>query len=79
MYLLSIKITQLESYYSQVLRKNTLARMSLKYSNTKIVEYFKILIIEIGFGENTLTKKVRKVKIYPHPILSTGNPITPNK
>ena len=56
----------------------------MKYPNSHIVEYFTILIIEIGFGENILTKKGRKiknqrVKIYPHPNLSSGNPIESNQ
>ena len=36
------------------------------------MEYSTILIIEIVFVENTLTK-TREVKIYPQPILSSDN------
>ena len=52
-----------------------MARVSSKYSNTKIVEYSTILIIEFGFGENTLTEKnIRGVKRK-----SSGNPIPSTK
>ena len=52
-----------------------MVRMFSKYSNTEIVEYSTILIIEIGFGENTLTEKIkiREVKIYPHTRFSSDN------
>ena len=39
-----------------------MARVSSKYSNTEIVEYFTILIIEIGFGKNVITGGERKPK-----------------
>ena len=54
-----------------------MARVSTKYSNTEIVEYSTILIIEVGFGENTLTIKIkiREVKIYRYPRFSSNNPI----
>ena len=45
---------------TQALGSLTLARVSSKYSNTEIVEYSKILSIEIGFGENTITKNLKK-------------------
>ena len=58
-----------------------MARVSPKYSNTEIMEYSTTLIIEIGFGENTLTrlKKIREAKIYPYPSLFNGNLILLNK
>ena len=60
-----------------------MARVSPKYSNTEIMEFSTIPIIEIGFGKNSLTKKKgenpREVKISPHPRLSSGNSITPTK
>ena len=34
-----------------------MAWVSSKYSITKIVEYSTILIIEVGFGENTITER----------------------
>ena len=46
-----------------------------KNSNTEIMEYLTILIIEIGFGENILSNKKREVKNDPYPSLSSGNPI----
>ena len=57
-YLFLIWVTQFESHSSQALGSPTLARVSPKYPNTEIVEYSTILIIQIGFGENTLTKIV---------------------
>ena len=44
-----------------------MARVSPKYSSTEIVEYSTILIIEIGFGENTLSEK-RKKSVLLNPI-----------
>ena len=80
MYLFLTRFTQFESHFSQASGSPTLARMSLKYSNTKIVEYSTILIIEIGFSENTKNKiKTREAKIYPQPRLSSGNLNTLNK
>ena len=56
-YLFSTWVTQFKSHFSQASGSPTLVRVSSKYSNTKIVEYSTILIIEIGFGENTLSEK----------------------
>ena len=53
-----------------------MARVSSKIPSTQIVEYSTILIIEIGFTEDILTKKnkkIREIKIYQHPSLSSGN------
>ena len=52
-----------------------MAGVSLKGPNTEIVEYSIILIIEIGFGENTLTRiiKIREAKINPQPRFSSEN------
>ena len=55
-YLFSIRLTQLESHSVQASGIPTLDMVSSKYSNTKIVEYSMILIIDIVFGDNTLTK-----------------------
>ena len=55
-YLFSIRLTQLESHSIQASGITTLDMVSSKYSNTKIVEYSMILIIDIMFGDNTLTK-----------------------
>ena len=55
-YLFSIGVTRFKSHSIQTLMSPTLARVSRKYPNTEIVEYSKIMIIEIGFGKNTLTK-----------------------
>ena len=60
-----------------------MARISPKYSKTEIVEYSTILIIEIGLAKHSnkirirkgKNKKIREVKIYPYPSLSSGNPI----
>ena len=52
----SIWVTQLRSYSSQAKGSTTLSRVSLKYSNTENVEYSTILIIEVMFGQSTLTK-----------------------
>ena len=49
-----IGVTQFKSHSSQDLGIPTLERVSPKYLNTEIVEYHTIIIIEIGFGENTL-------------------------
>ena len=54
--LFSIRVTQFESHSSQASGIPTLARVSSKYENTETVEYSTILIIEIVFGENILTK-----------------------
>ena len=60
MYLFSIRVTQFESHSSQASGSPTFARVSPKYFNTEIVEYYTILIIEIVFGENTKKKKTRE-------------------
>ena len=39
-----------------------MARVSSKYSNNEIVEYSTILIIEFGFGKNTLTEERNRIK-----------------
>ena len=63
-YLLLTEIIKFDSNSSQASESPTLARVSPKYSNTEIVEYSTILIIEIVFGENTLPKfeKTREVR-----------------
>ena len=51
-----------------------MARVSSKYSNTEIVEYYTIIIIEYRFGENTLAEKKMigaKRKSSANPILLT--------
>ena len=50
-----------------------MARVFLKFSNTKIVEYSTILIIEFGFGGNTLTEKEKKIRGMKRKY--SGNPI----
>ena len=55
-YLFLIRVTQFESHPSQALGRPALSRVSLKYPNTEIVEYSTVMIIEIEFDENTLTK-----------------------
>ena len=62
MYLFYIRVTQFESNSSQALGSPTLDRVSPKYPNTEIVEYYTIMIIEIVFGDNTLSEKFREVK-----------------
>ena len=56
-YLFLIHDTELETHSSQDSRSPTLARISSKYSNTEILEYSTIMIHEIVFDKNTLTKK----------------------
>ena len=53
-YLFYIRGTHFESHSSQALESPILARVYPKYSNNEIGVYSTILIIEIGFGENTL-------------------------
>ena len=65
-YLFSIRVTQFESHSSWASGSPTLARVSPKYSSTEIVEYSTILIIEIGFGKNTLTQKKSENWKYIH-------------
>ena len=55
-YLFSIRVTKFESYSSEALVSPTLARVFLKYFNTEIMEYSTIMIIEIVFVDNILTK-----------------------
>ena len=55
-YLFMIWVTQFKWHYSQDSGNPTLARVSSKYPNTKILEYSTMMIIEIVFGENTLIK-----------------------
>ena len=53
-YLFSSRATKFESHLIQASGIPTFTKLSLKYSNTEIVEYSTILILEIRFGENTL-------------------------
>ena len=50
------RVIEVKSHSSQSAGSPTLVRVSSKYLNTEILEYSTILIIEIGFSENTLTK-----------------------
>ena len=52
----TIESNQIESHSSQASGSPTYSRVFSKNSNTEIVEYYTILIIEIGFGKNILTK-----------------------
>ena len=63
--LILTRVTQVKSHSSQAAGGPTLARLSSKYSNTEIVEYFTILIIKIGFGEehsNRILKRLLRSK-----------------
>ena len=52
-----------------------MARVSSKYSNTEILKYSTILIIEIGFGKNIITSKQKQGggQRSEHPIFSSKN------
>ena len=51
-----MQVQKIQSHSIQVSGSPTLARVSLKYSNTDVVGYSAILIIEIVSGEKTITK-----------------------
>ena len=57
----------------QASESNTLSMVSSKYSNTETVEYSTIMIIEFGFGENTLSEKNKNIRGVKRK--SIGNPI----